>query len=409
MQRWILHIDMDAFFASVEQMDDPSLRGRPVIVGGGARGVVASASYEARRFGVRSAMPLGEARRLCPRAVFVPGRRGRYAELSRKIAEILASFSPLVEPASIDEAYLDATGLERLFGPVEELTSKIRDAVRSGTGGLTCSIGAAHVKFLAKIASEVNKPAGVFILRPEDAPDFLHSLPVERLPGVGQAALRGLASLGVVTVADVLRYPESFWERRMGAPGRALFARAMGRDERAVLPGHEAKSESAEQTFDEDSLNRDFLRRRLMAQAERIGARLRAKRLAARVVTLKIRYADFRRITRSRTLPKRICSTEGIFAVACGLLDALALEAPVRLIGLGVSRFEETREQARLPLADAPNGLDCAEERRARLDRAFDAIRARFGEKTLIRGILFQEIPPEDGRNAFPAQKTRTP
>lgn len=388
MQRWIMHIDMDAFFASVEQLDDPALRGRAVIVGGGARGVVCAASYEARRFGVRSAMPLGTARALCPQGIFVPGRRSRYAELSRVIMDILGRFSPLVEPASIDEAYLDASGLERLFGPPEKLAASVKDAVREGTGGLSCSVGAAEVKFLAKIASEVNKPDGIFILRPEETPAFLRALPVERMPGVGRNTLPRLAEFGVRTVADVLRYPESFWERRMGAWGRMLFARAQGRDDRELQSAYEAKSESAESTFDEDSRDKAFLRRRLAAHAERVGARLRAKRLAARTVTLKVKYADFRQITRSRTLPERICSTQSIFDAACGLLDALELEAPVRLVGLGVSRFEPEREQARLSPADA---REREEKRRVRLDLTLDAVRSRFGGKALVRGRLFDE------------------
>ncbi len=385
MQRRIMHIDMDAFFASVEQLDNPELRGKPVIVGGGARGVVCAASYEARRFGVRSAMPLKTARLLCPRAVLVPGRHGRYAEISRTILEILGRFSPLVEPASIDEAYLDASGLERLFGPPEALAAAVKQAVREGTD-LTCSVGVAPVKFLAKIASEVNKPDGIFILRPEDAPAFLRALPVERLPGVGKSALAKLAALGVHSVGDVLRYPENFWERRMGAWGRLIWERARGRDERLVHPEREAKSESAEHTFDTDTRDRDVLRRRLLAQAERVGARIRAQNISARTVTLKVKYADFRQITRSRTLPRRICSTESIFGTACELLDALALEAPVRLIGVGVSRFERTPEQAFLPL---PAGPEQREQRREQLDGALDAIRSRFGKQALVRGRLF--------------------
>jgi DNA polymerase-4 len=286
MQRWIIHIDMDAFFASVEQLDKPELRGKPVIVGGGARSVVSAASYEARRFGVRSAMPMTTARKLCAHAAFVPVRHARYAEVSRTIMDILGRFSPRVEAASIDEAYLDATGLERLFGPPEELAGKIQQAVREDAGDLSCSIGAASVKFLAKIASDVNKPGGIFILRPEDASAFLRALPVERLPGVGKSFLRELAALGVSTAADVLRYPQGFWERRMGAWGYMLFARAQGIDAREVVTEREAKSESAEQTFPEDSLDKNYLKRRLFAHAERVGARIRARNKSARTVTL---------------------------------------------------------------------------------------------------------------------------
>lgn len=388
MMRWICHIDMDAFFASIEQLDDPALRGRPVVVGNGGRGVVAAASYEARRFGVHSAMPVSLARRLCPEGVFVRGRRDRYREVSRTVMKVLGDFSPHVEPASIDEAYLDATGLERLFGPVDMLARRIKEAVRTATGGLTCSVGAAPVKFLAKIASDVNKPDGLFILHPNQVADFLRPLPVERLPGVGRRFMNALSAMGVRTAGDVLRYPESFWQRRFGKAGQVLFDRARGLDERPVEPLGMPKSESAETTFAEDTRDRAFLQRRLMGHAERVGTSLRRHGLSGRTITLKVKYADFRQITRSRTLPLSTNATETIFETACALLDALHLEQPVRLIGLGVSGFDHAAEQMPLPVAPFP-ARD--ETRRRNLDSALDALRARFGSRAVVRGRLFGE------------------
>ena len=315
----IIHIDMDAFFASVEQMDDPSLRGKPVIVGGEQRGVVSTCSYEARVFGVHSAMPMATARRLCPQAIVVRGRYARYAELSRAVMAALAEFSPLVEQASVDEAYVDATGLERLFGSLEELLLRIKERVREATGGLTCSAGAAPVKFLAKICSDINKPDGMFILRPEEVDDFLATLPVGKIPGVGKRMVESLQGLGVRTVGQLRRYSLDFMLRKYGKWGGVLYERVHGRDPRGIETERAAKSESAECTFTEDTRDRDFLQRMLLAHAERVGASLRRHGYRGRTVTLKVKYTDFRQITRSRTLPEGINSTETIYA--CGKKD----------------------------------------------------------------------------------------
>lgn len=263
----------------------------------------------------------------------------RYAELSHRIMDALREFSPLVEPASVDEAYLDATGLERLFGPVENMGMAVKARVLDVTGGLTCSVGAAPVKFLAKIASDVNKPNGLFVLYPEDVTEFLRTLPVGRIPGVGKRSLDALEQLGVRFAGDVLRYSREFWERRFGKGGVHLHERASGVDPREVEPYSEPKSESAENTFAEDTADRAVLRRWLLAQAERVGASLRRQRLAGRTITLKVKYADFRSISRSHSLPEPTASTESIFDEACRLLDALTLADKVRLIGVGVSNF----------------------------------------------------------------------
>ncbi len=383
---WIMHIDMDAFFASVEQLDDVNLRGKPVVVGGGDRGVVAAASYEARAFGVRSAMPAHMAKKLCPNAIFVRGRMHRYKELSNIVMQALEQYSPMVEPASIDEAYMDAAGLEHLFGPIEEIAQSVQRAVFQATGGLTCSVGAAPIKFLAKIASDVHKPHGFFVLYPQQIDDFLQQLPVKRIPGVGKQFLKELYSLGVNKAGDVKKFPYEFWERRFGKAGISLFARAQGEDKRKVSPLSAAKSESSEKTLNKDTWDKKELQCHLMAQAERVATSLRRNNLRGRVITLKIKYADFTQITRSRTLNHATQSTQQIFDVACDLLNILELAQKVRLIGLGVSGFDIREEQALLPLTSEKDN-----EKHAKLDGALDSLRERFGSKAVVRGRLFSK------------------
>ncbi|MGE4292997.1 MAG: DNA polymerase IV [Desulfovibrio sp.] len=380
-----MHIDMDAFFASVEQLDNPELRGKPVAVGGaGDRGVVSAASYEIRKFGVRSAMPGATARRLCPQGVFLPVRMWRYKELSRLVMSALCEFSPLVEQASVDEAYLDATGLERLFGPVEVLSERIRARVREITGGLTCSVGAAPVRFLAKIASDQNKPDGVFILRPEDVPDFLRTLPVGKIPGVGKRGLETLRRAGVRFAGDVPRHPRRFWEQRLGKWGGELYERCQGLGSTEIVPFSAPKSCSAENTFARDTLDRAVLRRWLLAQSDRVAADLRRHGVRGRTVVLKAKYADFRQVTRSHSLEHRTSETDVIFRTAQELLDELAPKVPLRLIGVGVSNFEPRARQLSL----LENEAERPDLRRRDLEQAVDAIRGRFGRAALQRAEL---------------------
>jgi len=369
--RWIMHVDMDAFFASIEQMDDPRLRGLPIAIGGMTRGVIATASYEARRFGVHSAMPVSTALRLCPKLILLPSRIQRYVEVSHRVIDALGRFSPRVEQASIDEAYLDVTGLERLFGPVDELGRAVKNAVREATGGLSCSVGIAPVKFLAKIASDLRKPDGLTILPEAGVPAFLASLPVGKIPGVGKAFLKELADYGIVTCADVCQRPRSFWERRFGKAGTGLFLRAQGIDSREVVPYTPPKSESAETTFDVDTTDREWMKNWLYRHADRVGRALRRQRLKGRVVTLKVKYGDFTQVTRQTSLSEPTCATLTIYEEACRLLDALAPARPVRLVGLGVSGFDNAPGQGVLPFSLASHE---EEERRTRLDRALDAL-----------------------------------
>lgn len=379
---------MDAFFASVEELDNPALRGKPVIVGGGAeqdstRGVVCAASYAARAFGVRSAMPLWQARRLCPCGCFVPTRKERYSEISRQVMSILGDFSPLVEQASVDEAYLDASGLEHLFTSVETMALQIKKNIKDSIG-LTCSVGIAPIKFLAKIASDVNKPDGLYCIYPDDVAPFLATLPVGRIPGVGKRMLASLEIINVHTAGDVLRYSQAFWEQRFGKAGTVLYARAQGCDAAKVTPLTPPKSESAENTFASDTRNREELRHWLLMQSERVGMSLRKHKRSGRTITLKVKFSDFKQITRSHTLSEATNSTQTIFEEACALLDALELPRAVRLIGVGVSGFDGAVQMS-LPLV-METGRDTA--KRQRLDAALDAVRNRFGTASIVRGNL---------------------
>lgn len=375
--RTIIHIDMDAFYASIEQRDRPELRERPVIVGADprGRGVVAAASYEARRFGVHSAMPIARAARLCPHAVFVPVDREKYVQVSKAIMAILADYSPLVEPLSLDEAFLDVTGTDRLFGPPRVLAQAIKRRIREEVG-LTASAGIARNKFLAKLASDLEKPDGLVEVRPGEEVAFLHPLPVERLWGVGPVTARELRRMGIETIGQLARVPLRLLQRRFGRAGRHLHELAWGRDERPVEPFTPPKSMGAEETFAQDQRGHEPLRLTLRAQAERVARELRSEEVVARTVTLKLRFSDFRTLTRRSTGEPTQDGLE-IFRRVWSLLEQVPLAQPVRLVGVSVSG---------LAPADSGQLLLFAEPaaRRARLARAVDALARRFGEDALI-------------------------
>lgn len=385
-QRWIMHIDMDAFFAAVEQLDFPEYRGKPLIIGGHRRGVVSTASYEARKFGVHSGMASSEARRRCPHGIFIGGRRGRYSEMSRIVHSVFKDFSPTVEMFSIDEGYVDATGMERVFGDVVSMGYALKDEVKRRTGGLTCSVGIAPLKFLAKICSDLNKPDGLYLLKPEDVPEFLDNLELRKVPGVGKQFCKELDKLGVKYGRDMLRYGEDFWERRHGKWGVALYRRISGLDESELVTSMAPKSESAEITLAEDTWDKEFLRAWLLKHAERVGRSLRKHNLAGRTVTLKIKYADFKLITRQTSLPERINSTQSIYEVGCKLLDEQKLANKVRLIGLGVSGFYDDKAH-QLSLLGGANRAEI-EEKRGKLDQALDEACARHGSQAVTRADL---------------------
>ncbi|MDD3992639.1 MAG: DNA polymerase IV [Desulfobacterales bacterium] len=378
----ILHIDMDAFYAAVEQLDDPSLRGRCVIVGGtSGRGVVATASYEARRFGVHSAMPIFEARRRCPQAVFIKPRRERYQAVSRRIMAILERFTPLVEPVSIDEAYLDVTGCERIGGPPAQIARCIKALILEETG-LTCSVGGAPVKFLAKIASEMQKPDGLTLIEGPEVAAVIERLPIERVPGVGPAALARLAPRGIKTLADAGRLGEAALERRLGKFGRRLAALARGEDPSPVTPHSETKSISAEVTLARDTADPGEMKKILLDQAEDVARQLRHQGLRARTVVLKLKHDDFRQLTRSRTLEAPTQSAHTLFGAAAALLDAYRLRQPVRLVGVGAANLVPANRPVQTALFPTGRGADGAWEK---VERALDAIEARFGPRAVRR------------------------
>lgn len=369
----ILHIDMDAFFAAVEQLDHPGLTGKPVVVGGRSdRGVVMAASYEARRFGVHSAMPLFQARRKCPQAVFVPPRRQRYKRVSEQVMGLLRTFSPLVEQVSIDEAYMDAGGCRRLFGSPRELGMKIKNCIRKDIR-LTCSIGIAPHRFLAKVASNMEKPDGLFIITAQEAPAFIDRLPVENVPGVGEKTLETLRGFGIQTLGQVRRYPEEMLCKRLGKFGARLTALAGGRDETPITPCRPHKSVSSEDTLARDTRDLGILKQHLRVQAESVGRELRRLNVRARTVTVKIKHSNFKVVTRSSTLSLPTQSSEMLYREAQQLLDAYALHPKIRLIGMGASG---------LVSAGVPVQEDLFHPRSSkweRVDAVLDDIRCKFG------------------------------
>ena len=378
-----LHLDLDAFFASVEQRDDPALRGRPVIVGGTAdRGVVAAASYEARAFGVHSAMPSVRARRLCPDAVFVPPRFDAYEAASREVMAIMRSVTPLVEPLSLDEAFMDVAGSRRIHGDPDTIAAHLRDRIRSEVR-LTASVGGATTKMLAKIASDLAKPDGVRIVEPGTELAVLHPLPVRRLWGVGPATHQRLERFGVVTIGDLAALPEATLVATLGdAAGRHLHALAWNRDDRTVEPGRSVKSIGHEETFSVDRTDRGELERELHRMVDRVATRLRAAGLVGRTVQVKVRYPDFRTVTRAHTVEVATDLAAEIGGVARTLLAGLDLAFGVRLLGVSVSGLREAGgEVEQLSLA-APDAVEVRAERRA-LELAVDAVRERFGSDAL--------------------------
>ena len=376
---------MDAFYASVELRDRPELRGRPVVVGGlGARGVVLSATYEARAFGIRSAMPIGRARRLCPQAVFIPPRHGVYGEVSRAVMAIFRAVTPEVEPLSLDEAFLDVSGAQRRLGSSRAIAELIRRQVREQQS-ITCSVGVAPVKFVAKIASARCKPDGLLVIPAGGLLDFLHPLPVGALWGVGDRAEEILTRLGLRTVGDIAHVPAATLRRELGVAGEHLHALAWGRDERPVTPGREEKSVGAEETFPADVDDPEVIRKELLRLSGRTAEALRGAGCVARTVTVKLRLASFKTITRSRTLAEPTDVAREIYATACGLYEGSGLDsrARLRLVGVRATGLRPASGSARqLAFGDRPAGWREAEQ-------AVDRISRRFGTGAVRPAALF--------------------
>ncbi len=386
----ILHVDMDAFYASVELRDRPGLKGSPVIVGGrGGRSVVLSATYEARAFGVHSAMPMARAIRLCPYAVVIPPRHGQYAAVSREVMAIFRAITPQVEPLALDEAFLDVSGaLRRLARRPAEVGQLIRDQVSEL--GITCSVGVATSKFVAKLASVHCKPDGLLVIPADGVLGFLHPLPVSALWGVGRQTGQVLARLGLRTVADIAHAPAGSLERELGRAAAAhLKALAAGHDDRAVVPGAQEKSIGAEETFASDVCDPDLIRRELLRLSGRTARGLRAAGCSARTVVVKLRLASFKTITRSRTLAEPTDVAQQIYAVACALYAAAGLDARARLRLVGV------RATGLIPASAAAEQLAFGERPASwrEAERALDRIAGRFGTDAVRPAILVNGGP----------------
>jgi DNA polymerase-4 len=386
MNRTILHVDMDAFYASVEQFDHPEWRGKPVIVGAppDQRGVVAAASYEARKFGVRSAMPSRTAGRLCPQGIFTPPNMKRYEEVSALVFAIFDRFTPLVEPLSVDEAFLDVTGARQLFGDGEAIARKIKAAIRQKVG-FTASVGVAPNKFLAKIASEMNKPDGLTLVpfEPDAIAAFLAPLPVEKVWGVGKVTAEALQKKGLHTIGDLQRASLSLLTQHLGRAGaESLHELAWGRDDREVETGNEAKSISREHTFLEDERDAAVIEAVLNELADDVGAQLRAAGIYAGVGRLKFRWQDFTTLTRQKAFMCKVCDDSSLREMARSLFRAITLDRPVRLVGFGVTHLGG-KQTEQLGLFSGPSKTL---EKKEALSRAVDNIRRQFGKKSLRRG-----------------------
>lgn len=386
----ILHVDMDAFYAAVEVLDDPTLRGLPLIIGApDGRSVVSSASYEARRYGVRAAMPVSQALRLCPSARIVPPHFHRYQEVSRQVMAIFESFTPLVEPLSVDEAFLDVQGVRRLWGSPARIAELIRERVLDEVG-ITCSVGVAATKHVAKMASTIAKPDGMLVVAGKDTLDFLAPRPVRAMWGVGPKAAEALEARGIRTVQDVRDAPREMIERAVGPALSARLAQlAVGEDARAVDTERVEKSVGHEETFEQDILDRPFLRAELLRLADRVAARLRRADWEASTVAIKIRFDDFRTLSRSQTLSEPTAVGQRIGEAAQSLFEQIDRRDPVRLVGV---RAENLR-----PAGGGGLGLWDDDEDWRKVEGAVDEAVARFGSATISRA---RHIGRGDGRGA---------
>ncbi|MFP4477567.1 MAG: DNA polymerase IV [Desulfatibacillaceae bacterium] len=381
----IIHIDMDAFFAAVEVLDRPELAGKPVIVGGGPqRGVVCSATYEARAFGVRSAMPTARAHKLCPHAVFLPVRRGRYKEISERVFDVFLRYTPLVQPVSIDEAFLDVSGCDRLFGDSRTVAKKIRADVLAETG-CTASAGVAPTKLVAKIASDLDKPDGLVYVAPDRVPDFLAPLSISRLWGVGPAMRARLEKMGIRTIGDLRAYPRDVLSAKFGKYGGALYDFSRGIDGRAVHTEQETKSIGNEETFSTDLWDKADAMRHLLYFADKVSSRLRKHGFEGRTVCLKVKYADFTQKTRSLTLDEPTSDPGTIYGAVGKLVSKTEIgRRPVRLLGVSVSNLAEAGAGRQLSLFEQGEHR----EKRDRLNRAVDDIREKYGNSAIWPGTL---------------------
>ncbi|MFC1799051.1 DNA polymerase IV [Thermodesulfobacteriota bacterium] len=378
----ILHIDMDAFYASVERLDNPDLIGKCIIVGGKSnRSVVSAASYEARAFGVHSAMPIFQARQKCPEGVFIRPRMKRYKEISDRVMDLLNGFTPLIEAVSIDEAFMDISGSGKLYGSSESIGRQIKAKIKQDIA-LTCSVGIAPLRFLAKIASDLDKPDGLVIIRPEEVEQFIETLPIRKVPGVGKKTYEQLALMGVKTLGNIRQYPEQVLIKRLGKFGSRLKALSSGEDPTPVVPYTSPKSISSERTLSEDTNDIEQLKGCLLSQAEIVAGGLRKEKVRAKTIVLKIKYSDFQSISKNHTLSAPTRSSEAIYATAERLLLNLKLKTHVRLIGLGASGFVPADIPVQAGLFDKRKESDGTWEK---VDSTLDRIKEKYGSKMIAR------------------------
>lgn len=383
MSSIILHVDMDAFYASVAELDHPELKGKAVVVGAGARGVVLSANYAARKFGIRAAMPVGRAQRMAPHAVFIAPEHHRYSEISARVMEIFTSFTPIVEPISLDEAFLDVTGAQRLLGSGREIARAIRAKVLEQEG-ITCSVGIASNKFIAKLASQHCKPDALLEITDDRLLEFLHPLPVSAMWGVGPKTGEALQRLGLHTIGDIAATPRATLIRALGdAAGASLYELSWGRDFREVINEEPDKSISAAETFAHDLDNPEEILREYLRLCEKATARLRDRELFAKTISIKVRFADFTTISRSKTLPLPVDSTQEVYEVVRTLYKALKIDrARLRLVGVSLENLHDGAHQ-QLELGAREKGWREA-------DSAIDQARARFGSASVRPGRLIK-------------------
>jgi len=384
----IIHLDMDAFYPSVEVLDNPELRGKPVIVGGSKeRGVVSSASYEARKFGVHSAQPMATAMQLCPNGIVLPGRMARYQEVSQQVFEIFHIFTPMVEPLSIDEAFLDVTGSIRLFGSPIEIAKKIKQMVVDKTG-LTISAGVAPSKFVAKVASDMEKPDGLTVVARDKVSEFLDPLPIKKMWGAGQVTQKALARLNIHTFKDLRLASVEVLEKEFGKHGSHMHQLAMGVDQRDVVTLHEVKSIGHEDTYSKDILDLEPAKLELLSLANRVARRMRRKGLEGKTITVKVKYSDFKLITRSVTLHHCTNDSTEIYSNVCTLLEKTAVgKRPVRLLGISLSNLADTGSRRQLSLFD----LDESNEKKKELNKTADSIIEKFGNRGIRPGSLIEK------------------
>ena len=373
----ILHVDMDAFYASVEERDNPKLKGKAVVVGMGKRGVVSAANYEARKFGIRAAMPIYKAKALAPHAVFIAPNMARYTQVSEQVMEIFEDVTPYVEPISLDEAFLDVTGARRLLGSGQEIADQIRKRVEKELG-ITCSVGIAHNKFIAKIASGHCKPNGVLEVDPEKMLEFLHPLAANQIWGVGPKTNELLEKMGLFTIADIANTPRTTLIRVLGqANGSSLYELAWGRDYRDVITEHIEKSISASQTFDVDLYQQEEILKEFLRLTEKSADRMRGKGLATNTISIKVRFTDFKTISRSKTLDLPTTGTQEIFEVAKTLYLGLNLDRVlIRLVGVSLDSLVENDDVKQMVLGERTSSWQQA-------DRAIDRVKAKFGRASL--------------------------